>query len=153
MRFLDNLDGRLVKIKREIQTLPGELDSIVAQLDRSKLQSIRSRLEQEFDQFIDEQIVAQNPGETILPIIVELPSVRTRRVNDQDLSRRREAYKSKVRVAIGEGMVKLMPVSEIAEKMGITISQITPVAQRKGYTVLSWDQHQRLLDEIDKLVN
>jgi hypothetical protein len=151
--FLNSLNDWITAMEFEIQTLPRDLDSVFERLDRNQLQNIRSRLEQEFDLFIDKQIAAQNQGEIILPYIVELPSMRTRRITQEDLSKRREVYKSAVRVVIAKGMVQLLPVSEIADKLGTTISQITTAAQRKGYIVLSWDQYQRLWDEIGKLIN
>jgi hypothetical protein len=151
--FLNSLNDWIKAMEFEIQTLPEVLDSVVARLDRGELQNIRLRLEQEFDRFIDNQIAAQNLSKIILPFIVELPSMRTRRITQEDLSKRREVYKSAVRVVIAKGMVQLLPVSEIADKLGTTNSQITTAAQRKGYIVLSWGQYQRLWDEIGKLIN
>jgi len=40
----------------------------------------------------------------------------------------------------------------IAGKYKTTVSQIAPVAQQKGYTVLSWEQYIELLDEIGTLI-
>jgi hypothetical protein len=153
MRFLNNLDDGLAKMKREMQTLPGELDSIMARLDHGKLQSILFHLEQDFDQLIEKHFVVQRPGAIILPYIYELKSLSVRRITNEDLSRWREIHKSKVGVIIGKGIVKVMAVSDIADKLGTTISQITPVAQERGYTVLSWDEYQRLFEEIGKLIN
>jgi hypothetical protein len=153
MRFLDNLDEWLAEMKQEVQDLPEELDSIVARLDRGKLQDIRFRLEQEFDQYINKTTAFQNPRTINLPLIFDLDSPGLRPITDQDLSRWREAHKSEVRVVIGQGQVEVLPVSEIADKLGTKFSQITLAAQRKGYVILSWDQYQRLLDEIGKLIN
>ena len=45
-----------------------------------------------------------------------------------------------------------MAASEGAGKCKTTVSQIILVAQQQGYIVLSWDEYQKLLDEIGKLI-
>ena len=151
--FLNSLNDWLTTLEIEIQSLPGELDSVVARLDWGKLKSIRFHLEQEFDQTVEKHFAVRRAGTINLSLVFDLDFLGFRRITNEDLSRRREAYKFEIRVVIGKGTVQLMPLSEIADKLGATISQITPVAQRKGYAVLSWDQYQMLLDEIGKLIN
>jgi len=55
-------------------------------------------------------------------------------------------------VVIGKGRVAVMAASEVASKCKTTVSQIILVAQQQGYIVLSWDEYQKLLDEIGKLI-
>ena len=152
MRVLNNLNDRLTTMEREVQTLPGELDSIVVRLDRGKLQSILIHFEQDCNQLYEKQSAAQRRAAITLPIIMELSYPYFRQITDEDLSRWREAYKSKVRVVIGEGKVEVMAASEIAKKYKTTVSQITIVAQQQGFIVLRWDQYIKLLDEIGKLI-
>jgi len=45
-----------------------------------------------------------------------------------------------------------MAPSELVREYKTTISQIILVAQQQGYTVLGWDQYQKLLDEIANLI-
>ncbi len=152
MRFLNNLNDRLTTMEREVQTLPGELDSIVRRLDWGKLQSVLIHLEQDCSQLYEKQSAAQSSGGITLPWILSLQPLSINPVTGEDRDRWREAYKSKVRVVIGEGKVEVMAASEIAGKHKTTVSQIAPVARKQGYTVLSWNQYIKLLDEIGKLI-
>jgi len=43
-------------------------------------------------------------------------------------------------------------VSELARKYQTTVTQVILAAQQQGYIVLGWDQYQKLLDEIGKLI-
>jgi len=150
--FLISLSKKLEAMEQEIQTLPGELDSIVARFDRGKLQSVLIRLEQDCNQLYEKQSAARSSGGFALPLILDMRTLSITPVTSEDRSRWREAYKSKVRVVIGEGKVEVMAASEIAEKYKTTVSQITPVARQQGYVVLRWDQYIKLLDEIGKLL-
>jgi hypothetical protein len=139
-------------MEREVQTLPGELDSIVARLDRRKLQSVLNRLEQDCDQLYEKQSAAQSSGVFTLPLIFRLDTLSFTPITSEDRSRWREAYKSKVRVLIGRGKVEVMAASDIAEKYKTAVSQITIVAQQQGFIVLRWGQYFKLLDAISKLI-
>jgi len=139
-------------MEREVQALPGELDSIVRRLDWGKLQSVLIHLEQDCNQLYEKQSAAQSSGGITLPWILSLQPFFITPRTDEDRARWREVYKSKVRVVIGGGKVEVMAASELAEKYKTTVSQIAPVAQQKGYTVLSWEQYIKLLDEIGKLI-
>jgi len=152
MSFLNNLNDRLTTMEREVQSLPGELDSIVARLDRGKLQSVLIHLEQDCNQLYERQSAAQSSGIPTLPVIFSLETLSTTPITSEDISKWREAYKSKVRVVIGVGKVEVVVASEFAEKYETTVSQIAPVAQQQGYIVLSWDQYIKLLNGIGKLI-
>ncbi len=151
MSFLNSLNDRLTTMEREVQTLPGELDSIVRRLDWGKLQSVLIHLEQDCNQLYEKQSAAQSSGGITLPLIFSLQPLSINPVTSEDRSRWREAYKSKVRVLIGKGKVEVMAASELAEKYKTSVSQIAPVARKQGYIVLNWDQYIKLLDEIGKL--
>ncbi len=150
--FLGSLSEKLEAMEQEIQALPEELYSIVTQLDRGKLQSVLIRLEQDCNQLYEKQSAAQRSGIFVLPLIFDFQTFSITPVTSEDRSRWREAYKSKVRVVIGEGKVEVMAASEIAEKYKTTVSQMAPVARQQGYIVLRWDQYIKLLDEIGKLL-
>ncbi len=152
MSFLNSLNDRLTIMEREVQALSGELDSIVARLDRGKLQSVLIRLEQDCDQLYEKQSAAQSSGVFTLPLIFSLQPLSINPVTSEDRSRWREAYKSKVRVLIGKGKVEVMVASEIAGKYKTTVPQIASVARKQGYIVLTWDQYIKLLDGIGKLI-
>ena len=152
MRFLNSLNDRLTTMEQEIQALPGVLDSIVRRLDWGKLQSVLLHLEQDCNQLYEKQSAAQSSGGITLPLIFRLETLSITPITDEDRARWREAYKSKVRVVIGEGKVEVMATSELAEKYKTTVSQIAPIARQQGYIVLSWDQYIKLLDEIGKLI-
>ena len=152
MSFLNSLNDRLTTMEREVQALPGELDSIVRRLDWGKLQSVLIHLEQDCNQLYEKQSAAQMSGVFTLPIIFSLQPLSLNPETSKDRSKWREAYKSKVRVLIGEGKVEVMAASEIAGKYKTTVSQIAPVARKQGYIVLSWEQYIKLLDEIGKLI-
>ncbi len=152
MSFLNSLNDQLTAMEREVQTLPGELDSIVRRLDWGKLQSVLIHLEQDCDQLYEKQSAAQSSGIPKLPVIFSLETLSSTLITSEDISKWREAYKSKVRVLIGKGRVEVMAASEIAGKYETTVSQIATVAHQQGYIVLSWNQYIKLLDEIGKLI-
>ena len=152
MRFLNSLNDRLTTMEREVQALPGEFDSIVRRLDWGKLQSVLLHLEQDCNQLYEKQSAAQSSGIPKPPVIFSLETLSSMPITSEDISKWREAYKSEVRVLIGEGKVEVMAASEIAEKYKTIVSQIAPVARQQGYIVLSWDRYIKLLDEIGKLI-
>ena len=45
-----------------------------------------------------------------------------------------------------------MTTSELTKEYETTVSQVVLVAQQQGYIVLGWDQHQKLVAEISKLI-
>jgi hypothetical protein len=57
-----------------------------------------------------------------------------------------------VLVVIANGKVEVIDVSDLVEEYKTTLSEITAVAQQQGYTVLSWGQYQKLLDEIGNMI-
>ncbi len=150
--FLNSLEGKLTTMEQMIQALPGELDSIVAGLDRGKLRSLGSRLNRDCNELNDKQFAAQRAGALTLPFIIEPTYPYIREITSEDLQRWREAYKSEVRVVIGKGRVEVITPSELAREYKTTVSQIILAAQRQGYTVLGWEQYQNLLDEIGNLI-
>ena len=151
MSFLDSLDHRLTTMEREVQTLSGELDSIVARLDRGELQSVLTRLEQDCDRLYEKQSTAQGSGAFTLPLILDLQTLSITPITSEHRSRWREAYRSRVRVVIGKGKVEVVAASEITGRYNTTVSQMTSVARQQGYIVLRWDQYAKLLDEIVRL--
>ena len=146
--FLNSLKDRLTAMEQEIQTLPIELDAIVTRLDRSKLRGLFSRLNQDLNNLFNAR---HNSGMLSFPLVVQLTYPYIREVTNEDLQRWREAYKSEVQVIVGKGRVAVIAPSELASKYKTTVSQIIFSAQQQGYLVLSWDQYQKLLDEIGKL--
>jgi hypothetical protein len=152
MSFLNSLNDRLTAIEREVQNLPGALDSIVRRLDRGKLKRILDHLEQDCDRLYEKQSAAQGSGVITLPLVFSRETLSFTPITGEDRSRWREAYKSELRVLIGEGKVKVMAVTELAEKYNTTASQIAIVAWQQGYIVLRWRQYIKLLAEIAKLI-
>ena len=152
MSFLNSLNDRLTTMEREVQTLPGELDSIVRRLDWGKLQSVLIHLEQDCNQLYEKQSAAQSSGGITIPLIFSLETFSFTPITSEDRSKWREAYKSKVQVVIGEGKVEVVATSELAGNLETAVSQIAPVARQQGYIVLSWDQYITLLNGIGKLI-
>jgi len=150
--FLNSLSDKLDAMEQEMQTLSGELDSIVRRLDRGKWGKLLVRVNEDFNKLLDKLSAPQSSGVLALPLIVSLQPLSITPVTSEDRSRWRAAYKSDIRVVIGKGRVQVMAASEITSKRETAVSQITPVARQQGYIVLSWDQYQKLLDEIGKLI-
>ena len=136
-----------------MQALPGELDSIVTCIDRGKWKSLLIRLNQDLDKQLDELFVPQKNMAWLFPMVLTFASPCFRDVTEEDLSQWRAAHKPEVRVIIGNGKLEVTNASRLAAKWETTVSLITPVAQQQGYVLLSWDQYQKLLDEIGKLIN
>lgn len=155
--FLNSLEDKLRVMEEEIQTLPGELDSIVARLDRGKLRSLGSRLNQDFNNLLD-QLFAPQRSQVLMSMFpfIFMPDGLNgplyRRITHEDFSRWRTAYKSDVRVVLGKDGVGVIAVSELAREYQTTVSQVVLAAQQQGYTVLGWDDYQHLLDEVGSLI-
>jgi len=143
-------------MEQEIQNLPGELDSIVTRLDRGKLRSLFAALDRDFaevfNQYLGRPFAGQGGWTFGAPFIMELSPPHVRSVTNGDVQRWRAAYKSDVRVVIGKRGVGVIAPSELAKEYKTTVSQVILDAQRQGYTVLGWEQYQKLLDEIGKLI-
>ncbi len=153
--FLNGLKDKLVAVEQEMQTLPGELDSIVARLDQGKLRRLFFRLHQDFNKVLDKLFDAQRINALLFPFIFMpdgLNGPLYRRITQEDLSRWRDTHKSEIRVVAGKGGVTVIAISELAREYKVTVSQIILATQQQGYTVLGWDQYQKLLDEIGSLI-
>ena len=153
--FLNSLEDKLAAMEQEIQTLPRELDSAVARLDRAKLRSLGFRLNQDFNKLLD-QLFAPQRINALLSLFILLPDGPNgplyRRITEEDLARWRDAHKSEIRVVVGKEGVGVIAISELAREYKTTVSQVILAAQQQGYTVLGWDEYQNLLDEIGKLI-
>jgi hypothetical protein len=154
--FLNSLKDRLTAIEQEMQSLPGELDSVVARLDRGKLRNLSLTLDRDFDeafnQYLSKLFAGQGGWAFGAPAVIELSPPCIRPITNEDVQRWRETYKSDVRVVIGKGRVRVMAACELAREYKTTVPQVVLIAQQQGYIVLGWDQHQKLLAEIGKLI-
>ncbi len=149
------LKDKLRVMEEEIQNLPGELDSIAARLDRGKLRRLSFSLDQDFNKLLDRLFDAQRINALLFPFIFMpdgLNGPLSRRITQEDLARWRAAWKSDIRVVLGKEGVGVVAVSELAKKYKTAISQVILGAQQQGYLVLGWDQYQKVLDEIGKLI-
>jgi len=149
--FLNSLSDKLTAMEQEMQAFPEELNSIVRRLDRGKRRNLLVRVNEDFNKLLDELSAPQSSGVLALPLIVSLQPLSITPVTSKDRSMWRAAHKSDIRVVIGKGRVQVMAASEI--KRETAVSQITPVARQQGYIVLNWDQYQKLLDEMGKLIS
>ena len=145
--FLNDLMDRLTALEQEVQTLPGNLDSIMVRYDQGKWAGLLRRLNQDFDAQLDELAAPKRTGALVLPLIMTLQPFEIRRITDEDQSRWRAAKKSEIRVVIGKGKVEVTAASKVAGRTEIAVSQ------HQGYIVMSWDHYQKLLDEIAKLIS
>jgi len=155
-QFLSSLNDKLTTIEQEIQNLPGELDSIVTRLDRDKLRSLFAALNRDFNEAFDKhhgKLFAGQGGWAFgAPAVIELSPPHIRSVTNEDVQRWRAAYKLDIRVVIGKRGVGVIAPSELAREYKATVSQVILDAQRQGYTVLGWEQYQKLLNEIGSLI-
>jgi len=150
--FLDSLRDKLAAMEREVQTLPGQLDSVVIRMDRGKLRSLVLSVSQDFNKLVDELFAAQRSSMLTIPLVFIPNYPFLREITNEDLSRWREAYKLEVRVVIGKGRVEVIAPSELAKEYKTTVSKVILAAQQQGCMVLGWDQYQKLLDEIGSLI-
>lgn len=153
--FLNSLGDKLAAMEQEIQTLPRELDSAVARLDRAKLRSLGFRLNQDFNKLLNQLFAPQRMNALLSPFIL-MPDGPNgplyRRITEEDLSKWRAAWKSDIRVVAGKEGVEVIAVSELARKYQTTVDQVILAAQQQGYIMLDWDEYQSLLDEISILI-
>jgi len=152
MRFLNCLSDRLATMEQEMQALPEELDSIVRRLDRGKWENLLVRVNEDFNKLLDKLSASQSSGILALPRILSLQPFSITPITDEDRARWRAAHKSEIRVVIGKGQVQVMADSEIIGKGETAVSHRIPFGQQQGYIILNWDQYQKLLDEIGKLI-
>jgi len=154
-KFLNGLKDKLTAMEREIQALPGELDSAVACLDRGKLRRLSFSLDQDFNKLLDRLFEAQRINALLFPFILMpdgLNGPLFRRITEEDLARWRDAHKSEIRVVLGKEGVGVIAISELARKYQTTVTQVILAAQQQGYVVLGWDEYQNLLNEIGSLI-
>ena len=85
-------------------------------------------------------------------MIFDLQSLSFTQITSEDRSRWRDAHRSDIRVVIGKGKVRVMATSKVTFEGEAGVSQITPLSQQQGYIIVNWDQYQKLLDEIGKLI-
>ncbi len=154
-QFQSSFKDKLTAIAQEMQALPGELDSILAHLDRGKLRDLFFHLDQDFNKLLDRLFAPQRINAALSPFILMpdgLNGPLYRRITDEDLARWRAAWKSDIRVVLGKEGVEVIAVSELAKKYQTTVPQVTLAARQQGYVVLNWDGYQNLLDEISSLI-
>jgi hypothetical protein len=153
--FLNSFKGRLKALEQGIQTLPGELDLAVRQLDGGKLRNLFSRLEHDCDRLYDKQFAAQSNSLLVFPFILFPDGVNGplfRRITSEDIAKWRQAYRTKLHVVVGKGGVRIVAASESARQHKTTVPQVVFAVQQQGYIVLGWEQYQKLFDEIGKLI-
>ena len=131
-----------------------DLDSIVAGLDLGKLRSLSFGLAQDFNKLLDRLFDAQRSYSEFFPFVFVPYDLNgpLRQITQEDLVKWRAAWKSDVRVVLAEEGVAVIAISELAKKYKTTVSQVILAAQQQSYIMLGWDQYQKLLDEIGKLI-
>ena len=152
MSFLNNLSDWLATMEHEMQALPEELDSMVRRLDQGKWENLFLRVNEDFNKLLDKLYAPRTNGAFALPLIFDLQSLSFTPITSEDRARWRVVHKSDIRVVIGNGQVHVMANSEITGKGGTAVSHRIPFGQQQGYIILNWDQYQKLLDEIGKLI-
>lgn len=152
--LLNSLENKLIAMEEEIQSLPEELDSIVARIDRGKLRRLSFSLDQDFNKLLDRLFDAQRSYAEFFPFVFVPYDLNgpLRRITEEDLVKWRAAWKSDVRVVLGKEGVGVIAVSELAKEYKTTVPQVILAAQQQGYIMLGWDGYQNLLDEIGKLI-
>jgi hypothetical protein len=139
-------------MEQEMQALPEELDSIMRRLNSDKWRNLLVRVNEDFNKLLDELSIPRINGAFSLPLIFDLQSLSFTSITSEDRSRWRAAHKSDIRVVIGKGEVQVIAASEATGEGEAEVSQIIPLSQQQGYVILRWDQYQKLLDEIGKLI-
>ena len=150
--FLDSLSDRLTLMEQEVQAFPEKLASIVARIDRGKWENLLVRVNEDFNKLLDKLSAPQSSGGLVLPLIFDPHFFSFTLITSEDKARWRAAHKSEIRVVIGKGKVQVMAASEIAGKGETAVSYKTPLIQQQGYIILIWDQYQKLVKEIGKLI-
>jgi hypothetical protein len=153
MRFLDSLSDQLAARERRIHALPEELNSIMARLNRDKWENLLVHVNENSNRLLDRLSAPRINGSLSLPLIFDLQALSFAPITSEDRARWRDAHKSDIRVVIGKGKVRVMAVSEVICKGKADVSQVIPLSQQQGYIILDWDQYQKLLDEIGKLIS
>jgi len=149
-QFLHSLKDELIIVDQEMETLPEQLDSIAARLDRGRLRKLLLRLDQSCNELYNKKFDAERPKGTWLPWILD--SSGFREITEEDWSRWRQNYKSRVWVVIGKAFVDVIDLAELIKESKMTVMQTTLLFQQQGFTVLPWKRYLELLDEIGKLI-
>ena len=152
MSFLTSLNDRLTIMEQEMQALPEELDSIMRRLNSDKWRNLLVHVNEDFNRLLDRLSAPRINGSLSLPLIFDLQSLSFTSITSEDRARWRAAHKSDIRVVIGKGEVQVIAASEATGEGEAEVSQIIPLSQQQGYVILRWDQYQKLLDEIGKLI-
>ena len=149
-QFLHSLKDELTIVDQEMETLPEQLDSIAARLDWDSLRKLLLRLDQSCNELYNKKFDAERPKGTWLPWILD--SSGFREITEEDWSRWRQNYKSRVWVLIGKGIVDVIDLAEFVKESKMTVLQTTLLIQQQGFTMLPWRQYLKLMDEIGKLI-
>ncbi|MFC2003898.1 hypothetical protein ACFLV4_08190 [Chloroflexota bacterium] len=153
MRFLNSLSDQLAAMEREMQAFSGDLDSMVRRFDQGKWDNMLLRVNENFSKLLDKLSAPRISGVFPLPLIFDPQSFSITPVTSEDRARWRAARKSEIRIVIGKGQVQVMAASEITGKGETAVSHRIPFGQQQGHIILNWDQYQKLLDEIGKLIS
>jgi hypothetical protein len=153
MRFLDGLSSQLAAVEQKMQALPEELDSIMVRINRDKWRNLLVRVNEDSNKLLDRLSTHQIHGVLSLSLIFDLQSFSLTPITSEDRARWRDAHKPDIRFVIGKGKVRVMAVSEASGEGEAEVSQIISLSQQQEYIMLNWDQYQKLLDEIGKLIS
>lgn len=151
--FINSLSHRLTALEQKVRAFPGKLDSIVARLDWGKWENLLVRVNNDFNRLLDRLSAPQNIGIPALSLIFDLGSLSFTTITSEDKARWRAAHKSEIRVVIGGERVQVMAASEITDEGEFAVSHRKPIIQQQDYLILTWDQYQKLLCEIRKLIS
>jgi hypothetical protein len=153
MRFLENLGDQMVAMERQIQTLPQKLNSIVRRLDRGKWRKLLARVDEDLNRLLDKLDAPRVNGAFHMPFVLDPQSLSLTPITSEDRARWRDARKSHIRAVTGKGQVRLTIDPKTARKLEIIGFEITSITQQSDSIVLAWDQYQKLLDEIGRLIS
>ena len=144
--FIDSLNGHLDAMATEMGRLPDQLREAVENLDRHRLGHLFLTLEQEYDKLVvDEESArkAYSPGKELALSLLD-PAL------GKQMSKLKEP--SDVRIIIGKGEIKAVAISKLARQCRVTTLEVAGELRQQGYKVFGWNQYQKLLYEIGKLI-
>jgi hypothetical protein len=145
METSDTFGNQMDILAEKMSSLPEKLDRASGCLERGRLRNMLSNLEHCYNRVVDDEEEAREAysfGRELGYTLLE-PKLGER------ISRLKEPID--VRVIIGKGTVTALALSQLARKSDTSTRVVVYNLRQQGFIVLTWEQYQKLFNEIVKL--
>ncbi len=147
MEALDNFANQMDALADRMASLPGELDDASGRLERGRLRRMFSNLECYYSIIAANEERARKSYSFATEVAYSLIDPKF----GERMSRLKEPVD--VRIVMGDRVVTALAVSRLAREGGISTYGVMHNLRKQGYTVLTWNQYQKLFNEVAKMAS